>query len=205
MTDKESKWWEDITIENYDWRDADPLSNAFVDIFLLALIRAHPMQNLKQKDELERLRYAKEALFGIKPKDDRKTLKDIPFLVEMARGYISDRRGAKYLRDKNEIIWGDFEEKSCRGVKTIARNVYDNFIQEGRSFNSIATEESVINRMARKFRKEQDDLILQVATHGNVEDGYMIEWINQARDFFGPFSIPVADADDPVRDLKCLF
>ena len=85
MIEKTPDRSEDLTIDHYDWREADPLSNAFVDLFLLSLIRAHPMQSGQEKNDLERLRYAKEFLFGIKPTDDRKTSRDFPLLVEMAR------------------------------------------------------------------------------------------------------------------------
>lgn len=205
MTEKASKWWEGITIENYDWRDSDPLSNAFVDLFLLSLIRAHPMQTGKEKHDLERLRDAKESLFGIKPRDDLKASRDFPLLVELAREYILDRGGAEYIHKESRIAWGDHDEATCRGIKPLARDLIHRLKQQGEKFDPMVEEESVVARLARKFRKHQDDLIAQVVIHGDIETDFMVGWVNQAKDLFGPFMIPVADANDPVRDLKYLF
>lgn len=205
MTESPAKWWTDLTIENVDWRSADPLSNAFVDALLLSLIRAHPMQSGGDKNELERLRDAKEAVFGIKPRDDLKSSRDIPLLELMAHEYISDRGGAQFRRESGEIVWGEHDSKLCRGIKTLARDVVQNLKKEGRHFDPMIEEESVVSRLARKFKAQQDDLIEQVVITQGVETGYMLKWIEEARDFFGPFAIPVAAPDDPARDLKRLF
>ena len=205
MTDEPAKFWEGLTIENYDWREADQLSLAFVDLFLLSLIRAHPIQTGKEYSDFERLRDAKKALFGIKPKDDLKESRDFPILVDMAREYISDRGGAEYIQQENRISWGDHDDAACRGIKPLARDVVQRLKEQGEKFDPMVEEESVVARLARKFRKHQNDLVVQVVIHGNLETGFMVGWIDQARDLFGPFMIPVADAGDPVRDLKTLF
>lgn len=205
MSNSDSSWFDDVTIDNVDWRDVSPLSNAFVDTLLLALIRAHPMQSGKAVNELERLRDAKKALFGIKPKDDLKTIRDFPLLAEMAREYIADRGGATYQMDDNKVVWGDHIASNCRGVKTLARDVIHEREELGEEFSAMVEEDSVINRLARKFRAQCDDLVKQVAIYDGVETGHDLGWLQQARSLFGPFMIPVAEPVEPVRDMKHLF
>ncbi len=203
--DGSSAWWNDLTIDNTDWRDTSPLAAAFVDAMLLSLIRAHPMQAGKSASELERLRDAKEALFGIKPSDDRKAKRDIPLLVVMARGFIADRNGAKLDPDNGDIVWGNHDPKSCRALKPLARDVIAIAKATGQDFDPMIEEDSVVKRLARKFSAQQQDLLRQVVLLDGVETGYLIDWITQVRDILGPVGIPVQIPKDPARDMKYLF
>ncbi|WP_282027621.1 hypothetical protein [Ruegeria faecimaris] len=203
--DSSSTWWNDLTIDNTDWRDTSPLAAAFVDAMLLSLIRAHPMQVGKDASELERLRDAKEALFGIKPSDDRKAKRDIPLLVIMAQGFISDRNGAKLDPKNGDIIWGDHDPKSCRKLKPLARDSIKAAKASGHDFDPMVEEDSVAKRLVRKFSDRKQDLLRQVVLLDGVETGYLIDWITQVRDILGPVGIPAEIPKDPVRDMKYLF
>jgi hypothetical protein len=204
MAEKTGRWLGE-TIEDYDWRESSPLSNAFIDLLLLALIRAHPMQVETDRDDFERLRDAKEAVFGIKPSDDRKTRRDIPYLILMAKEYIADRGGGTFQLSDNRVTWGDFDSSRCRGDKTLARDVIRSLKNNGVEFDPMVEESSVISRLARKFKEEKERLVIQVVIHGDIEESFMVGWIDRARELFGPFSIPVSEDTKPARDLKYLF
>lgn len=203
MHEKDEEIWHGLTIENHDWREGSPLANAFIDQLLLSLIRAHPSQSGGERTELERLRDAKEAVFGIKPRDDRKVSRDFPMLAEMAKEYVADRGGGRLV--SGTIEWGQPTRTPPRGIKELARDVISKFREQGRKFNDIATADSVEARLARKFKKDQDNLVLQEITDGGIEVAIMHEWHDNVQRLFGPFLIPVAAPKDPVRDLKQLF
>jgi hypothetical protein len=203
MHDKGEEIWQCLTIDNYDWREGSPLANAFIDQLLLWLIRAHPSQSGRERTELERLRDAKEAVFGIKPRDDVRVSRDFPMLTQMAKEYVSDRGGGRMV--SGTIEWGQPTRTPPRGIKALADCVISKFRDQGREFNDIATDESVKSRLARKFKNDKDDLVLQVITGGGIEVAIMHEWHEKVQILFGPFLIPVAAPEDPVRDLKKLF
>jgi hypothetical protein len=203
MHDRGKEIGRGLTIDNYDWREGSPLANAFIDQLLLSLIRAHPSQSPGGRSELERLRDAKEAVFGIKPRDDMKVSRDFPLLAQMAKEYVSDRGGGRLVA--GEIEWGQPTRTPPRGIKELARSAISKFREQGREFNDIATDESVEARLARKFKNNKDELVLQEVTNGGIEVAAMQEWHEEVQLLFAPFLIPVAAPDDPVRDLKQLF
>lgn len=205
MTDNNSgQWWHELTIENVDWRENSPLANAFSDFLLLSLIRAHPMQ-VGEKPDLERLRDAKEAVFGIKPRDDLKAIRDLPFLAVMAREYIADRGGAEFLGDSGELRWGDHDPKLLRGTKELARHAITQAKARGEVFGVMVMEDSIIHRLARKFKAQQEDLIKEVAAQSGIETGYIFDWLMQVQAILGPVGIPMLLPEDLVRDMKFLF
>jgi hypothetical protein len=206
MTDDgSSTWWKDLTIENLDWRDTSPLAAGFVDAMLLSLIRAHPMQVERGASELDRLRDAKESLFGIKPSDDLKAKRDIPLLVVMAREFIADRNGANFDTNSGDIVWGDHDPKSCRALKPLARDAIRIAEDNGNDFSPMVDPDSVAKRLVRKFSAQKQDFLRQVILLDGVETGYLIDWIAQIRDILGPVGIPAQLPTDPVRDMKYLF
>ncbi len=203
MQEKGEEIWHGLTIENDDWRKSSPLANAFIDQLLLSLIRAHPPQSGGKRTELERLRDAKEAVFGIKPRDDMKVSRDFPMLAQMAKEYVADRGGGRLV--SGTIEWGQPTRSPPRGIKELARHVISKFREQGSKFNDIATDESIESRLARKFKTDKDDLVLQEITNEGIEVAIMHEWHEKVRLLFGPFMIPIAAPEDPVRDLKQLF
>jgi hypothetical protein len=203
MHDEADGFLSDLTIHNYDWREGSPLANAFVDQFLLSLIRAHPMQGTVERSELARLRDAKQSVFGIKPHDDLKVSKDLPMLQQMAREYVGDRGGGKFLSGK--IEWGSPRRVPLRGIKRLAREVISQFREHGHNFSVMVTGASIESRLARKFNENKDELLAQVVTYGGLEVDVMSGWHEKVQLLFGPFLIPVAAPDDPVQDLKKLF
>lgn len=203
MQEKGEEIWHGLTIENDDWRKSSPLANAFIDQLLLSLIRAHPSQSGRERTELVRLRDAKEAVFGIKPRDDVRASRDFPLLSQMAKEYVADRGGGRLVA--GTVEWGQPERTPPRGIKELARQVISMFRQQGSKFNDIATNESVESRLAKKFKKDKDDLVLQEITEGGIEVAIMHEWHQKVQLLFGPFMIPIAPLEDPVRDLKQLF
>ncbi|CUH45458.1 hypothetical protein [Ruegeria atlantica] len=205
MTDDgASTWWKDLTIENCDWRDNSPLAAGFADAMLLSLIRAHPMQSGKTKDDYERLKDAKLAIFGMKPRDDRRDKRDIPLLVVMAREYAADRNGAKLDAENGDIVWGDHDPKSCRFLKPLARDVIRIAKNNGHGFSPMVEPDSVVKRLVRKFSAQKQDLLKQVILLDGVETGYLIDWVTQIRNILGPVGIPAQIPKDPARDMKYL-
>ena len=196
---KEDDWWVlSNHVDVHDWRES-VLSNAFVDAMLLAFIRAHPlMEKDGSVNELDRVRDARLALFGIPAGTRNKYYADYAALSDMAKGYVADRSGEIPSDEHGTFIY-EPEKTGCRTLKDLALVALENGLANG-GRKEIGTRESSVKRLSRKFAKQFDELIRFAEDDSGAQ--LIAEKTRQLQVLLGPTSIPMSLTSDFIRDLK---
>lgn len=198
-TPKDDDWWINEDIEQYDWRQS-PLTNAFVDALLLAFIRAHPLQKTKAGlDEKQRLKNAREALFGLAPAGHLRTKHDVPELLMMARLYLADRGGIEEFDEDGNPVWAPHDPNKCRSHEELAALAIKEKYRLGAP-KEIAAPTNVEDRLCGKFEEQMQELLLSAHYVGDAE--FLVELLTDIRRLLGRTQIPMKLPEDPMRDLK---
>lgn len=160
----------------------DAVMASFEDQFLLSVIDAHRPDAMSDAAWLlaraERLRVAKEALFGRAPQTGRQTLDDAKALRWMA---------AEQRRDEGRSFMQRLAEGAPVEAEAKARSIRDLAKQASRRFFPSMSDAS--ERLRKKYSAEKDYWLEIADTHDDVAESLQYHALIQVQEILQRFGV----------------